>query len=85
MLFFTHKSNAKFGPPLMVPPNFDTASSHAMGRLRNVIGDISATGKPPYNGSRMPPMSPMSWYGGSQMTPWLSLRAPNAPWMRDRL
>ncbi|CAM4451498.1 hypothetical protein COEX109129_27460 [Corallococcus exiguus] len=85
MLFRTHKSNAKFGPPLMVPPKRDTASSHAMGRLRKAIGDINVTGKPPYKGSRMPPMRPMSWYGGSQMTPTLSARAPNAPWMSDRL
>ncbi|CAM3253095.1 hypothetical protein COSO111634_08375 [Corallococcus soli] len=33
----------------------------------------------------MPPMSPMSWYGGSQMMATLSVRASNACWMSPRL
>ena len=57
----THSSKAKLGPPLMVPPSRVSVSSHKRGRLRNSSGDISAVWKPWYSGTRMPPMSPMSW------------------------
>ncbi|CAM3855991.1 hypothetical protein COSO111634_27180 [Corallococcus soli] len=80
-----HNSNAKLGPPLMVPRKRLTAWSHRSGFCRNAMGDISATGKPAYSGWRMPPMRPMSWYGGSQMTPTLSRRTWNAPEMSPRL
>ncbi|CAM3253134.1 hypothetical protein COSO111634_08380 [Corallococcus soli] len=42
VLLRTHRSKAKLGPPLMVPPKRLTASIHAMGRLRKLRGDISA-------------------------------------------
>ncbi|CAM3969020.1 hypothetical protein COSO111634_30205 [Corallococcus soli] len=57
----THSSNAKLGPPLMVPPKRVSASSQARGRLRNDSGDISAVWKPWASGTSTPPMSPMSW------------------------
>ncbi len=81
----THRSNAKQGPPLMVPPKRDSDSSQKRGRRRNASGDMSATGKPANSGWSTPPMSPMSWYGGSQMTPTLSSRTSKAWEMSPRL
>ena len=71
-IFATHRSKAKFGPPLMVALSSEIARSHRLGRFRKASGDMKVTGNPPYAGSSRPPISPMSWYGGSQMTAWLS-------------
>ena len=45
-----------------------------LGRDRKASGDISTTGKPRYMVAKQPPMRPMSWYSGSQLTNTSSLR-----------
>ena len=42
-------------------------------------------GKPAYTGCSTQPMSPMSWYIGSQLTPTESSVAPKARWMMAEL
>ena len=54
------------------------ACSQRSGRCRKATGDISTTGKPTNSGWRIPPISPMSWYGGSQITPRLCGVCPKA-------
>ena len=56
------------GPPEIVAPDLLIASSQRKGFLRNVAGAITMMVMPEKTGVRTPPMSPMSWYGGSQKT-----------------
>ncbi|EOD68522.1 hypothetical protein H480_10860, partial [Amycolatopsis vancoresmycina DSM 44592] len=63
----------------------ETARSHRAGSRRKLNGDISVTGKPANTGCRIPPISPMSWYGGSQITPRLSAVCPNRSRMKAEL
>ena len=64
----------------MVPRWRWIARSHWLGRERKASGDISTTGKPQYIVAKQPPMRPMSWYSGSQLTNTSSVvaRAPLA-------
>ena len=44
-------------------------------------GDISVLSHPVFAGARMPPIRPMSWYGGSQNTNRLSGDVRSRRWM----
>jgi len=56
------------GPPEIVAPDLLIASSQRKGFLRNLAGAITMMVVPEKTGARTPPMSPMSWYAGSQKT-----------------
>ncbi|MNY20736.1 hypothetical protein D3C86_1542360 [compost metagenome] len=52
----------------MVPPYSLIASSQRNGRPRKYAGDINTQGTPLKIGCSKPPIRPMSWYSGSQLT-----------------
>ncbi|MNQ54402.1 hypothetical protein D3C85_684700 [compost metagenome] len=52
----------------MVPPYSLIASSQRSGRARKYAGDINTQGTPLKIGCSRPPISPMSWYSGNQLT-----------------
>jgi hypothetical protein len=47
VVFRTHSSYAKFGPPLMVARYLEIACSHRSGFCRKATGDISTLNLPP--------------------------------------
>jgi hypothetical protein len=53
----------------MVPLCLLIACSQRNGFCTNATCDISTFGQPKYNGCKIPPINPMSWYIGSQNTP----------------
>ena len=54
------------------------ASSQRIGRCRNASGAIIVAWPPVKTGWSTAPNRPMSWYGGSQLTPRVSLVLPSA-------
>ncbi len=61
------------------------ARSQRSGFCRKASGGMRTMGKPTYTGCSTQPMSPMSWYSGSQLTPTESSVLPMIRWMRDSL
>ncbi len=85
MILRTHVSKPKLGATLVEARVRDRVSSHSSGRRTKVMGAIRCAGNPPYSGVRMPPMRPMSWYGGSQETIAESASCSSRRWIARRL
>src|SRR5262245_18683192 len=67
LTFLTQMSKAKFGAPLVVIRYFEIVRSQRTGFFKNARGDIKTQGIPMYMGWMTFPISPMSWYSGSQL------------------
>jgi hypothetical protein len=61
-------ANAKFGASVIVAPNAPMARSHVPGSFMNALGGRNSTGVRLYRPVSAAPMSPMSWWSGSQLT-----------------
>ena len=61
----------------MVPRWRETASSQRIGLSRKAVGVIRTTGTPRWMACSSPPIKPMSWNRGSQVTNTSSLRTPS--------